>query len=39
MAEEARSAGATNAAYDIGCPSGPVTSPISSPRPTPIENR
>jgi hypothetical protein len=36
---DARSAGATNSAYGIGCPSGPGMSPTIAPIPRPIESR
>ena len=39
IAEEASSAGATNAVYSIGWPSGPATVPTSAPIPMPMENR
>jgi len=39
IAEAASRAGATNSAYGIGWPPGPVTSPTSLPSPNPIERR
>ena len=39
IADEASSAGATNAAYGTVFPPSVVTSPTSAPSPTPMENR